>query len=166
MIILTLILIVLINFLIQSSVLPYFPIGGVVGNTSIIIIVCISLFLRKSSGKTSGLLIGLLEDIMFSPVIGARTIVYLILGHVMDSLERDYRTESLTETMILVILGTIGFNIAYYLIQIVFLDGGSLILFLKNKLLKEIIYNSILLIPIKHILYKIFSSKAIRFMEN
>lgn len=166
MIVVILFLIVFINFLIQSCVLPYFPIAGAIGNTSIIIIVCVSLFLRRSSGRLMGLCMGLLEDIIFSPVIGARTLAYLAVGYFADSVKRSYKTESMTETMILVAVATVGFNILYFLVQMIFLDGASLVLFLRKKLLKEVIYNCVLLIPIKHILYKIFTARPIRFMEN
>ncbi len=69
-------LIIIGNFILQSTVFSQISIFGVVPNTGLIIIVTIALLKGRRIGGVVGLLVGLLQDIIFSPVIGVNGFIY------------------------------------------------------------------------------------------
>src|SRR5699024_4173712 len=76
-------LIIIINFIFQSTILPGLSLFGVVPNTGLIIVVLISLLRGKRIGSIAGLLIGLLQDIIFSTVIGVNAIIFFFIGYII-----------------------------------------------------------------------------------
>ena len=70
------VLTVIINLIIQSTLIPYFEILGVVPNTALIIVVVLALAKGKYYGGVFGLIIGLLQDIIFSVTIGVNGFIF------------------------------------------------------------------------------------------
>lgn len=158
MIIFVFILLTLLNFFLQSSILPYINVFGVAPNTSIILILCIALFKGKYYGAIFGLLIGLLQDIVFSPIIGINPFIYFFLGYFLGTIENRLIRENMFIPIIFSALAVIYYNFSYYVFtyflsqEILFLD------FAKQGLATEIIYTSILAIPIYMLFSKAFTS--------
>lgn len=163
MIIFTFILLVLLNFLLQSSFFPYASVFGVVPNTSIIIIICIALFKGKYYGAIFGLLIGLLQDVIFSPIIGINAFVYFFLGYFLGSIENNLISSNALIPLILSILGVIYYNFAYYIFTYFLSQEVPFLSFARRILATEIIYTGILSIPIYKVFSKIFTSPTISF---
>ena len=114
MIIFVLILLTLFNFFLQSSLLPYISIFGVVPNTSIILILCIALFKGKAYGAIFGLFIGLLQDVVFSPIIGINAFIYFFLGYFLGTIENRLIRENMFIPILFSVLGVIYYNFSYY----------------------------------------------------
>lgn len=70
-----------ISFILQISVFSKIDIFGANINIIIAFIICLSLTLGSKSGAYTGLIIGLLEDLMFSNIIGVRALSYFLLGN-------------------------------------------------------------------------------------
>ena len=156
-------LLMLLNFFLQSSLIPYLSIFGVVPNTSIILILCIALFKGKKYGSIFGLFIGLLQDIVFSPIIGINAIIYFFLGYFLGIIENRLIRDNMFIPILFSSLAIIYYNFSYYVFTY-FLSQEILFLSLaKNILLTEIIYTTILSLPIYKIFSKAFTSSTVIF---
>lgn len=158
-----LVLLMLVNFFLQSSFLPYFSIFDVVPNTSIILIICIALFKGKTYGSIFGLFIGLLQDIVFSPIIGINAFIYFFLGYLLGIIENNLVKGNLFIPIIFSTLGVIYYNFLYYVFTYFLSQGIPFLSFARNALLIEIVYTIVLSIPIYMLFSKAFISPTMSF---
>ena len=157
------ILLMLVNFFLQSSFLPYFSIFDVVPNTAIILIICIALFKGKNYGSIFGLFIGLLQDIIFSPIIGINAFIYFFLGYVLGLIENKLVRGNIFIPIIFSALGIIYYNFSYYVFTYFLSQEIPFLSFAKNTLLTEIIYTAILTIPVYLLFSKVLISPTMTF---
>ncbi len=158
-----LLLVVLLNFILQSTIFPYIGIFGVVPNTALLIVMSISIFKGRFKGGFTGLLIGIIQDVLFSPVIGINAFIYFFAGYVMGLAENKLIKDNIFIPLLFSILGTIYYNFSYYVFMFFLSQNIPFLSFAKDVLLIEIIYNSILSIPIYKIFSKIYVVPTIRF---
>lgn len=163
MIVFVLSIVVLINFLLQSSILPYISVFGVVPNTALIIVISVALYKGRYYGGFTGLVIGIVQDIVFSPVIGVNAFIYFFAGYLVGLVENKLTKENILIPMLFAILGTIYYNFSYYIFMFFLSRDIPFLSFAKDILLIETIYNGILAIPIYKIFSKIFVVPKIRF---
>lgn len=157
------ILSIIINFILQSTLLPYFNIFGVVPNTALIMVVIISLAKGKYYGGVSGLIIGLLQDIMFSNAIGINAFIFFFAGYLIGFIEDTFARDNIINPIIFTATTTIYYNIMYSLF-IYFLGRSiSFETVVKSVFSIEVIYNSVVSILIYKIFQKILSEPSIRF---
>lgn len=161
--ILIIFLIIIINFIFQSTVLPYFSIFGVLPNTSLIIIVVISLLKGRKTGSVVGLLTGLLQDIIFSPVIGVNAFIYFFIGYLVGMAENKLSKDNLLIPFIMTIGATIGYHLFYYLFMFFLGHSINFSIFFRSIVIFEIFYNSLLSILFYKWFSKVFVVPAIRF---
>ena len=147
-----LVLISIVNLLIQSTVFPYLSIMGVVPNTALILIICIGIYKGRYYGGFFGIFIGLVQDVLFSPVIGINAFIYFFLGYFVGLVEDRLVKSNIIRGILYTILGIIYYNFSYYIFTYFLSKEIPFLLFTKDILLIEIIYTSILSIPV----YKAF----------
>ncbi len=161
--ILILTIVVLVNFLLQSTIFPYISIFGVVPNTALLIVMSISLLRGKYYGGFTGLIIGLLQDIIFSSVIGINSFIYFFAGYITGMVENKLSRENMFIPILLSVIGTIYYNFTYYTFMFFLSKNIPFLSFSKYIMLIEILYNIVLAIPIYIILSKIFVEPTIKF---
>jgi rod shape-determining protein MreD len=161
--ILIIFLTIIINFILQSTILPYISILGVVPNTTLVIVVIISLLRGKYYGSFTGLIMGLLQDIIFSPVIGVNGFIYFFIGYFVGLGENRLSKDSVLIPILITIVSTLFYNFAYYVFMF-FLSREILFLpLVKNIVPIEVLYNSLVSIGIYKIFSKILIVPSIRF---
>lgn len=161
--ILILTIVVVVNFLLQSTIFPYIAIFGVVPNTALLIVMSISLLKGKYYGGFTGLIIGLLQDIIFSSVIGINSFIYFFAGYLIGLLENKLSKENMFIPILISIVGTIYYNFTYYTFMFFLSRNVPILSFSKNIMIVEILYNIVLAIPIYKIFSKVFKEPTIKF---
>lgn len=161
--ILILIIVVLLNFLLQSTIFPYMAIFGVVPNTALLIVMSISLLKGKYYGGVIGLVIGLLQDMVFSSVIGINAFIYFFAGYLIGMAENKLSRDNMFIPALFSIIGTIYYNFTYYTFMFFLSKNIPFLSFSKYIMLIEILYNIVLAVPIYMILSKIFVEPTIQF---
>lgn len=136
--------ILILNFIVQTTVLQHFSIAHVVPNTALIIIITISLLKGKYKGAFIGLIAGLLQDILFSKIIGINALIYFLIGYVTGLLNNKVFKESIALPFLTVAVSTLSYHIMYYLFMLFLSRDVSFLMMMKNIALKEAIYNSII----------------------
>jgi len=72
--------ILLFNFIIQSTILPFLQIVGIQPDTLIVIVSCFGLLGGTGYGLFTGLAGGLLQDILYGGPVGLNALHYMIIG--------------------------------------------------------------------------------------
>ena len=132
-------------------------------NTSLIIIVVIALLKGRKTGSIIGLIMGLLQDIVFSPVIGVNYI-YILLDILLAWLRTNYQ-KTMHYTICYYIRSTIGYHLFYYLFMF-FRAQFKFFCFFKKIVIFETVYNSLLSILFYKWFSKIFIIPSIRFRRK
>ncbi len=149
-------LIILINLVLQTTVMPRLSVIGVHASLSIPVIVGLSIGFGPFVGGFSGLAIGLVEDILFSKVLGVRALIYFIIGFVIGNSEIGINKEDVRSGLILTIIATISSYIANVVIGNIIGLKIVLLNYLLGPIIIEIIMNSLLYVLVFYSFKKIF----------
>lgn len=162
MIILTIIL----NLILQSTILPYFAILGVVPNTALIIVVVLALAKGKVYGGIFGLIIGLLQDVMFSLTIGVNGFIYFFIGYFIGFIEDTFARDNILNPILFTALGTIFYNITYSIFMYFLSRHLTFIDAVMSVFSIEVVYNCIVSIIIYKLFQNVFLEPKIRFNKK
>ena len=157
------ILTILINFILETTIIPYFRVFQVVPNTALIIVVVLAILNGKTMGAIVGLIVGLLQDIMFSPVLGINSFIYFFIGYLVGIAETKLSKDNILLPILMTLLITFGYHLTYYFFMYFFNYTTSLLRLLKDVVLIEGIYNIIVSVPVFKLLSKLFVAPTIRF---
>lgn len=71
---------IVLSYLLQSSVFPYFELAGVVPDILLILVVSTAFFKGQNAGILTGFFAGLLMDFCIGDVVGLFAIYYMVIG--------------------------------------------------------------------------------------
>lgn len=149
-----LVLLIIGNFLLQSTIFQYFRIAGILPNTALVIIVIISILNGRKKGITAGIITGLLQDLFFSRAIGVNTLIYMLIGYIIGGFEKKLFKDNLLTPIFLITVSTFFYHSVYFLLMY-FLNQPFNFLFVLRKIaLIEAIYNLFIGIFIYKCFYK------------
>lgn len=156
-------IIIVINFILQCTVFQYVNVLGIIPNTTLIIVVSIAILKGRHIGGVVGLFAGFLQDIMFSSTIGPNAFVLFFIGYLVGMTDQKIYKESLLVPFIATVLSTLAYHSLYYVL--IFFLGSNIRFsyFFKRVLLIEMLFNSILAMPIYKWFLNIFTVPSIRF---
>lgn len=150
--VITLTILIIINFLIQSTVFGGYNASGITANFMLILTMSFGLMRGRKEGLLVGFFCGFLADLFFSTVLGPYMFLYMILGYTNGFFHKNYKIEDIVLPLIVIIVDEFIFNIIVYVFSFVLynkLDFGK---YLTKIILPEILITAFLTI----ILYKLY----------
>lgn len=163
MTILFIIIVVILNTILQSTLITYIGVFGVVPNTAIVIVTLIAIKKGRLYGSAFGLFAGLLQDIMFSVVIGVNGFILFFIGYLIGFAHNSFTKETAVYPFVFTALGTIFYNFVFALMQfflsreVVFIDA------VRSVFSLEIIYNGFIAVVLFIVMQRIFIQPNLRF---
>ena len=160
---LIILLMIIFNLVIQTTIIPFFPIMGIVPNTALVLIVVIALKVGRVRGAIFGLIAGFMQDILFSSTIGINAFILFFVGYTVGFAENSFSRENIINPIIFTVVATIFYNFAYSLFlfflsrEIFFIDA------VKNIFSIEIIYNALFAVIYGYLVHLIFTKPKISF---
>lgn len=149
-------LILLVSFILQTTIFSKINIMGANVNLIIPALVAISQVLGAKIGGYSGLIIGLIEDFLFTKFIGVRALTYFIIGNFVAS-DKFRIAKDKPAGMIMTALATAFHLMLASLIYFILTRISSFADYLPLPLIIEMILNSLvylIFIPIvKKVMY-------------
>lgn len=135
-------------------------------NTSIIIIVTFALLSGKKTGAILGLCIGLLQDIFFCDVIGVNTLIYFLIGYLIGLTDQKVFKENLLLPFTFTVAATVAYHIIYFFFMYFLSINVSFLHLIKNVVIIEVIYNSIISIFFYKQVIKLYSGPGISYRKR
>lgn len=133
-------ILVFISFIMQITIFSKLDIFGANINIILPMIIALSLTLGEKTGAYSGLVVGLLEDLMFASIIGVRALSYFIIGALVGNDRFRFKSDRNTGLSLTFAFSFINFIIVS-LINYIFKGD---ILVIKNYIFVPIIVEAIL----------------------
>lgn len=132
--------IIIICFILQSTLFHYLALAGVVPNLLLIVTMSFGLMRGRREGMLVGFFSGMLIDIFFGSVLGPYAFIYMTMGYINGFFHRIYYVEDVLLPMIMISLNDFIYNILIYLIYFLLrnrLDFGG---YLITVILPEMLY--------------------------
>jgi len=136
-----LILIAVINFIIQTTILQNFRLFGVLPNTALLMIIIVTIIVGRWEGIKISFYLGILQDIFVSQALGLNLIIYLFTALIIGSIDEKIFKDNFISPMIMIVSMTIFYNV-FYMIMMYFVEASFTIEYvLRAILIPEIFYN-------------------------
>ena len=148
-------LIIVVNFILQTTLFPLLAIRGIFPNTALIIVTSYALLRGSKEGGLVGLFTGLLMDIFFSRMIGFYSLLYLAIGYLFGRSQRNFYRENYLLPVIFCTVSTVIYQAVIYVVGFLFRGEGNILYFLISVLLPEIVYMAIVTVLVYRILFGI-----------
>ena len=144
----SLILTFFIIYFLQTNIFTWFTIGGIMPNLFIILVLFIGLFVGKKLGFVLGIVFGLIIDFLLGQAVGVSAFLLGIIGLIAEYLDKSFSKDSRIMLMMIVIAGTVFFEVGYYVFKIIKYGAAFEFVPFIKILVIEIIFNIFLTIII------------------
>ena len=143
-----LILIVFVNLILQVTLYNFVKIYDVVPNIALILVVLFSLTTNEYMGGVIGLFTGLLYDILIMDIIGINTLIYFIVGVSLGHFSEEINKENKLLFVFITAIASIFYHLVTAFIMFFLRMNISNMLLILDKIIVQIILNSLLCIPV------------------
>jgi len=155
-------ILILISFILQSTVFQFVKILDVVPNISLILLIIFAVQFGEYYGGLLGIFIGILTDVMYVGFFGINTLIYFVIGYILGNFKDNVYKEDYLTYYTAVGIMTLLYNTLFYII-IFFLqiEINSIVNMIKPVTI-EIILNLILTYPLLKMEFKILEKMGIK----
>lgn len=161
--IIAMIIIIIVNLILQGSVVPFLDILVYLPNPALASIVLISMFRGKYYGAFFGLFMGLFQDMLYGNVIGIHALIFFIIGYTVGLVQASLNNENIIILVIFSAISTIVCNMMYFIIMYFMGNDISFYTMVKEIFSIEILYNGIITAIFYKLFFKLFHSNALKF---
>lgn len=156
------IVIIIINFILQTSLYHFVDFSLIVPNISLVLLVIFSLFSDNITGAILGIITGILYDVMVMDVFGIYTLLFFLTGSIVGLINEDVNKENyFTFFSITFIVATVWNLLMYIILFFLGLESSKVIL-ISQKLILEVILDAIIAMPLSKIILIIFNKFKIK----
>lgn len=142
---------IIVFFLLESTVFPNFSFGNITPNLMIVITSSFGFMRGKKEGMVVGFISGLLIDIMFGDLIGFYALIYTVLGYANGFFKKIFYDDDIKLPLILIGASDLIYGHIVYIFMFIMRSRFAYFYYLRNIILPEFIYT----ILVTLILYQI-----------
>lgn len=146
---------VVICFVLQTTVIQYIALGSVVPNLLIIVTSSIGFMRGNKEGLLTGFLCGLLIDIMYSDIMGYQAFIYMMIGYGNGYFRQVFYDEDIKLPLILIGTSELLYGLAIFTFSFFFQSKFNFMFYLNNIILPELIYTLLVTLILYQIIRKI-----------
>lgn len=144
-------LLVLVCFLLQTSVWPWFSFGGIIPNLLVILTASFGFMHGETTGMLIGFFGGLLVDIFSAyggatgqgDMLGFFALLYLVCGYLNGKFHQMFYPEDIKLPLIMITASDVALNLACYIVMFLFRARMDIQYYLLHIILPEAIYTII-----------------------
>lgn len=133
-------ILVILCFVLQTTVFKGIAFGGIVPNLMIILTASFGLIRGERTGLIFGFFCGLLCDIFFGSVIGLNAMIYMYIGYANGKFNRIFFPENIKLPMALILVSDLVYSFAYYVILFLMRRRFHFTYYFVHIILPETVY--------------------------
>ena len=133
----------LVFLLLQTTLLHYAAIMGVIPNILIVFVIITGLLRGSTEGGTVGFFAGLVVDLTFGGVLGFYALLGLYLGIAVGSVNRRLFRENLLVAVVFTFVYSVLYESLIYVINNIMSGNMQFVFAMTDVILPESVYNSI-----------------------
>lgn len=135
-----LIFIILISFVLQTTLFQYLNFGGISPNLLIIVTASYGFMYGRRYGMVTGFVCGLLMDIFYGDVLGFYALIYLYIGAANGLFHRIFYHNDITLPLVLISISDFAYSFVCYVLLFLLRGRFQFGFYLKNIIIPEIVY--------------------------
>ena len=151
----TLALLILITFILQSTVFQSLAIASIAPNLLLILTVSFGFIRGKKEGLFVGFFCGLLIDIFFGNLIGFYALIYMYIGFFNGFLYKVFYDEDVKVPMVLVAISDLAYGVSVYVLQFMLRGRLGIFNYLRHIIIPEMVYTVLITVILYRLLYKL-----------
>ncbi len=148
-------IIIVVCFLLQSTVFHFLELAGVVPNLLLIVTMSFGLMRGRREGLLVGFFSGLLIDIFFGSILGPYAFIYMTLGYGNGFFHRIYYVEDVLLPMTMITLNDLIYNVIVYIVFFLMRNRLDFPTYFMDVVLPEMIYTILITLFFYKILARI-----------
>lgn len=148
-------IIIITNFIIQSTLLQYFRVLGIIPNTALIIVVGFAILWGKNRGAVIGFFTGILQDILAGSLLGANALIYMLIGYNIGTFEKNIYKDNHLTPIFFTVISTVLYHLMFYIVMYMTHHQMHIWVLMRKIILPEVIYNGIISTFVYRLLYNI-----------
>jgi len=142
---------VIICFILQSTVFKALEFGGIVPNLMIVLTASFGFMRGEKAGLLIGFFCGLLADIFFGGLIGLYAMIYMYIGYLNGKFHKVFYPEDIKLPIALIFVSDFMFGIVCYATLFLLRGRFHFMYYFTNVILPEMVYTiliTLLLYPV------------------
>lgn len=159
-------LIVIVNIILQITLYNFVKIYDIVPNIALILIVLFSLTTNEYMGGLIGLLTGLLYDILVMDIIGINTLIYFVVGVTLGHFSEEINKENKFLYVLITAIASVFYHLVTAMVMFFLRMNVSNTILILDKIIFQIILNSLLCIPVQMLVNYLLSFANIKLFNN
>ena len=148
-------LVLIINFILQSTALHLIEIRGVIPDTMIIIIVSYALLRGQAAGAVTGFFAGLLYDIISGSSLGFYALMGFLTGYFCGICHRNFYRENYILPVTLSAVSNLLIGLVIYITGFLLKNNYHIFYYLISVIIPQSVYTGIAAIIVYRLLYSI-----------
>jgi rod shape-determining protein MreD len=148
-------LIVLVCFLLQTTLFPSITFFTVTPNLLIIVTASFGFMRGKKEGMYIGFLCGMLIDIFYADALGGYALLYMYIGYLNGFFRKIFFPEDLKLPMALIAASDFVYNFVIYFFLFLFRNRLEFPFYLSHVILPELVYTLLMMIVLYFLILKI-----------
>lgn len=152
---LVVLILIVICFLLQTTVFKHLALADVVPNLLLILTVSIAYIRGQKAGMLCGFVSGLVIDMIYCDVIGIHALLLLLLGFLDGFVHFVYDEEDFTLPVVMTALSDFIFSFFYYVMSFAFRSRLDLGYYMQRVIIPELVYTLLISIFMYRLIQKI-----------
>lgn len=136
--------IIILCFLLQTTVLQAFSLASITPNLLIIFTSSMGFMRGKKDGLLVGFISGLLLDIFYGPLIGFYALLYMLIGYGNGCFQRLFYDDDIKLPLVLIGSSDLFYGSSVYVVMFMLRSKFNFCQYLKMIILSEFIYTILL----------------------
>lgn len=137
-------LVILVSFLLQSTVFQTLAIGSISPNLMIIVVSSFGFMRGKKEGLAVGFFCGLLEDIFYGRLLGMHALIYMYIGYANGYFNHIFYGDDIKLPISLISASELIYGLGTYLIMFLMRSRFAFPYYMRRIILPELFYTIIM----------------------
>ena len=148
-------LLLIVNFILQSTVFSYIEIWQVAPNTALLIVVSYAMLRGDIEGAIIGFAAGLILDVMFGNIIGLYALLYAITGFLCGKPFKDFVRENYLLPVVLALVASLALETTAFGVHFVLRGNPYFMKYLQERIIPATVYTVLLMFPVYYLVYRL-----------
>ena len=144
---------IIISFLLQTTVFQWFELADTVPNLLLILTVSQGFLRGRKVGLLTGIICGLLIDLMYGDIVGVSAIIYMTIGYINGYSGKIFNKADKIVPVVLVGFSQFAYFILYYTFNFLLRGKLNIFYYFITIGLPEIVYTTLVAIFIYRLIY-------------
>lgn len=157
---------VLVTFLLQTTVFSNWTVASVAPNLLLILTVSFGFLRGKKEGLFLGFFCGLVIDLCYGDILGLNALIYMYLGYLNGFVHKIYYDEDIKVPVLLVAVSDFLYSAAVYAVQFLMRGRLDVFYYIEHIILPEMVYTVLITMVCYRLLYRINRKLEIHELEG